>query len=438
MGKNEISSFVGIGDNISLLKQIDKACDVAEKNIVERCIELGNTPPPQAQGFFAEAFHAETFNVDAVVNRMDHLKAEILKSNELKSPDIVIKDENEIIKYFSSKYYKTGKESATHQRGYDDQGRLIPDDQLKEADKFLKDNPSDTNQEVREQLTSKVHHKNVESQGLERVESEEKFTQTKETAEIELNPDIDLDNILDEAARSGGTAAAITISMILAPMIGNFTKELVTQGKINPELLSEEFSQLDISKLTNSGFRAAVSSSVNMASKGGLLTESLRDLDPTMVAGITVMVFEGVREFKNYKSGEISGEVFTDRIALKSVSTFAGIKGAVIGQAFIPVPILGALIGAALGSILAHDGYKLLDGFVESYFRSESFEELKKINNELLNSFEELNDSYEKWIETNTYYNQIIIQRKKEEKEISKISNKLDLEISDALGEKYD
>jgi hypothetical protein len=57
-------------------------------------------------------------------------------------------------------------------------------------------------------------------------------------------------------------------------------------------------------------------------------------------------------------TGEISGAEFAERTARKAVVATGGVVGAHIGQAVIPIPVLGAVVGNFLGGLIGAVGYE--------------------------------------------------------------------------------
>ena len=81
MKEENIGIYTALGENADFVHRVDQACEKAASNIIQRVQEIGATPVPQAQGFFAEVWHSETFNADTVLKRMKGVWAEIPKSN---------------------------------------------------------------------------------------------------------------------------------------------------------------------------------------------------------------------------------------------------------------------------------------------------------------------------------------------------------------------
>lgn len=72
------------------------------------------------------------------------------------------------------------------------------------------------------------------------------------------------------------------------------------------------------------------------------------------IAGGVVSASFGMLAILNgYRQGEISFEEFCDNSKLICLNTSASILGSMIGQAVIPIPVLGAVVGSIAGSIAA-------------------------------------------------------------------------------------
>lgn len=436
MKEQDIAILSSIGVNAEFLNNVEQACEKAANNIVQRVQELGSTPIGSAQGFFAENWHTETFNVDAVLNRMDGVVAEIKKTKGMpwlsKEPDLLIKDlknHDKIIEEIGSKSYKNGKDSVDAQKGYGDQTRLIPTDQMEDAKKYIdhqvikgvstgRDNRVANAQElenIRDKLTDRIKYGNAESQPLGRKESEAKLKETLREGKIEIQPQIDATHIIEESLRSGAVAAGITISMFVVPRIYNVIVQRCRNGEWPSNAVQSIFNGIG-SKTIEAGLRGCIATSITMSAKAGLLGEVARSLDPTLIGTLTFITIEGAKDFTKLRKGELTGDLFTDSMLRKSVSATAGAYGAFLGQLVIPVPVVGAMAGAMLGSIIANHGYQFLDTMSEAYFRTAEFEQMKKINTCIAIEWNAIISDYEQWVENGFHYK---VEKQKLEAQIS-------------------
>lgn len=417
MEEKDIAILSSTGVNAEFLNEVEQAYEKASGNIVQRVQGLGAMPIDKAQGFFAEVWHSETFNADTVLNRMNKVAAEIPKSNGPFSQDMLLKDHGKLIEEYGSKYYKNAKASVDAQKFYGDQTRLIPTDQMEEARKYIdhqilkdistgKDNRIANAQElenIRDKSTDRIKYGKAESQPLERNESEVKTKEVRRTGEIDIQPQIDATKIIEESLRSGAVAAGITISMFIAPRIYNTIVHWCRNGDWPPSAVQSIFSGIG-SKTIEAGLRGGVATSITMSAKAGLLGGAARGLDPILIGTLTFIAFECAKDFSKLRKGELTGELFADSMMRKSVSATAGVYGAVFGQMAIPIPVVGAMAGAMLGSIIANHGYQFLDTVSEAYFRTAEFEQMKKINICLAADWNTFISNYEQWVKTGLQY----------------------------------
>jgi len=451
MKKEDIGILTSIGVNADFINKIEKACEKAANEISQRVRELGNTPTDKAQGYFAEVWHAETFNVDATLNRMDTVVSELPKSNASLSADILVKENGRTVQEISSKYYQNAGASVNEQKGYENQERLIPSDQIEEAEKYAdqkiaKDlatgresriDNAEKVKEVKERLTDRVKHDDAESEPLGRKESESMYKRTKRGEELDIRPQIEFSNIVEESLRSGAIAAGITISTALAPQIYNILVKRCQEG-IWPQNSLQSIFQGTGSKAAEAGMRGSIATAITMSAKAGYLGQATRDLDPTMIGTMTFIAFEGAKDFSSYTNGELTGELFADSMMRKSISATAGAYGATLGQVLIPVPVVGAMVGAILGSIMAQQGYQFMEIVTESYFRSKEFEEIKQVNIRLADEWNSFISAYDQWKERRILYE---IDKQRWQTKLQKsetVDRQLDLKIKEALEDSYE
>ena len=68
-----IGIFAATGDISSYLNNVDKAVEAAKENLRRAVEARQGVPMDYAQGFYAEHWHAETFNVDAAMKRINQI-----------------------------------------------------------------------------------------------------------------------------------------------------------------------------------------------------------------------------------------------------------------------------------------------------------------------------------------------------------------------------
>lgn len=421
MPDEDIGSLTAIGDHAAFLREVDAACERATNTIVEGVAATGERRAPYAQGNYAESHHAATYNVDSVLNRMGDVEARVLQSNGYKSPDIVLKENGKALRSYSLKYYKSGKASVDAQKRYGEQERLIPDEQLEAAREYIKqqvakdratgrsnrlENAAEL-ERIEDRLTGNVQEGTAESETLSREESEQRLKEVRRGERPDVQPQIDGEVIARESLRSGGIAAGITLGLAVAPRIYEELRYWNGPGEwsINelPGALRRVFH--DPAKLAaESGVRGALATSITLLARKGAFGEAARDVSPPLVGTLTYLTVEGGKDYLKYRSGGLSGEWFADGMMRKSVGAATGAYGAALGQVVIPIPIIGSMIGASLGSIVANNGYQFAETATENFYREEQLRELAGAYTELSTAWMDLESRYEYWLEHDAFY----------------------------------
>ena len=150
-----------------------------------------------------------------------------------------------------------------------------------------------------------------------------------------------------EAAKSGAVIGG-SISIVRNAVA-------LCKGDIDPE-----DAVINVAKDTASSAGMAYATGATGAALKGAMqnakSETLRTLSKTNVPAIIVSVsVQTAKVMKRYFEGEIDGVECLEELGLISSSMFA-----VVGQALIPVPILGGLIGGMVGYAFASANYGVL------------------------------------------------------------------------------
>lgn len=371
----------------------------------------------QEAGFIAEKWHTETFNIDSVV-KGSKSRASMPESNKLGSADIVTNYGEEV----SLKYYKTGSESARAQattliekykeykmskdnpmsfpeflnkNGYENadqelmeeglegvykgQTRIIPADQYDEAVRYLEGRVkslSKTNVKTANVL-SNTYKETLESLSdrLKDPKGTQSRPATKEeieaVAELAKNGDFKPEDfgftlsqiitpkyIVKQSINTGEKTAAIRIALTLGPEIYQTIVKAIQTGEIN----KEDFEKMGADALTSGteGFvEGSVSSAIVLACQAGKFGAQYIDVNPDVVAALTVIAIDSVRYGYALAKGEITPLQYSDLMAEEIVTA----TGSMTVSAGL-VLLLGSskivmLAGCMAGGMLASVGYNL-------------------------------------------------------------------------------
>lgn len=118
----------------------------------------------------------------------------------------------------------------------------------------------------------------------------------------------------------------------------------------------------DVAKDTASGAAAGYAVNFGLSAVSSVMQESGADImrtvaDSALPAQIALGVLEAGKTLLRYSSGEIDGKECIAELQEKGAGTAGAIAGAEVGQAVIPVPVVGAAVGAMVGYALAGEVY---------------------------------------------------------------------------------
>lgn len=361
------------------------------------------------KGDIAEFWHAGTFNLNSII-RGSKNRVYVDRSHDFGSADIT---SNFGLKY-GLKYYKTGAESAKQQaksvferykeyqakggkdtldeflkkRGldnidtilndpvYNGQVRIIPKDQLIEAQEYLKrkiieeasKRPEQMRryQETLKMLTDRIKDsKGTESIALSKEDAEilaslakEGLVTEEELASLGISTEnlISYEHILRQAFKSGLSSLTITLILKISPLICKSIKQLVLDGEID----EEQFKKIGFEAINASGegfIRGSVSAALTTACKSGLWGNALKTVDPSIVGAVTVLAIDMMKKSYKVANGQMKqNELIMEFIKEMYISTTSLIAGG-ISQSIIEIPVLGFMLGSFIGSMFASFTY---------------------------------------------------------------------------------
>lgn len=385
------------------------------KNVADRISDLEsdingfngfNTPTGNLKGDIAEFWHSGTFNIDAAVKGSNSLTY-VNRSHDFASADIT---SNYGIEY-GLKYYADGRKSADAQslsyfqryaeyksqtgrvdlsfldylkeKGIDEESvmydpiysgqvRIIPADQLKDAVDYLKwkiakEGLTRPEQVARYQDTlNNLSTKLESSDGVSSIELTE--SEAKDIARLAKEGGfkasdygltteelVKFQYIIKEGLRAGTSAAVISFVLKTAPEIYKCIDKLVKQGEID----EDDLRKVGFAALSGaaSGFvRGFVAASLTTACKTGAFGEALKTVDPSGIAGLTVLMVETLSDSFKVVAGDMPANQMADNLIKNVIVISAGVGLGIVFKtylAFIPGSyLLGNFIGTVIGSFV--------------------------------------------------------------------------------------
>lgn len=340
------------------------------------------------KGDVAEFWHADTYNIDAAVNK-SALRMEVPRSTNLGSVDVQPVQSSDNI--YSLKYYKDGEASAKAQaqsvlegsKGrqgsstdplYAGQYRLIPADQIADAETFLKRKIAEESvkrpdqvpryQEALDMLRDRVS----DSSGNESVPLTEQESRmianlaktgeaTDDLPGLEAFKEEMLKQSVADICKAGLTAATISLVLKTAPEVFAAIDQLIANG----ELDEGQFKAVGTAALSggSEGFvRGTISASVMACLKHAEI-----DVSPALIGALTVIAFDTMKNAYLVSVGKKKRQELANELVKEIfVSTCALVSGG-LTQGLTPnLPVLGymlgSFVGSSIGSLTYDFGYK--------------------------------------------------------------------------------
>lgn len=207
----------------------------------------------------------------------------------------------------------------------------------------------------------------IEASTITRAEAEAKVapaTVLKETRSIR-STHAKQESTIREAhrptPRTGLHAAAAS-----AAFEGGFVLARAIRAKLRSGTRLEEFTPEDWSEVLAEAGIGATRGFV----RGGVLyvvtasiPETMTNSSPiaAMASAVVTAAFAIAEQTHRYRAGEITPEEFGDSCLRLSVDTSLQLVATLMGQALIPVPLLGSIIGSAVGAVLSSLAHEYLD-----------------------------------------------------------------------------
>lgn len=293
---------------------------------------------PRLDGFIAEQYHAQTFNMNAEAAGSPY-RAKVLESANgyaKNSVDIVIVDSNgNIVRRYQSKYCKDAKatEQAFAHGDYRGQQKLVPEGQEGAIQK-----KSATVIEAPDGTTSNPLTKS-------RAEQMRDEAQSGNWNELNWNEYAAKDLAIGIGKQAGYAAlqgAAIGVGFDVAQKLWN-----------GEEIEAEEVVGTALASGADFGIKAAAAGALKVGVEKEIITVIPKGTPAGTIANIAYVAIEDVKVVGKMMSGELSFKEGVEKIEQTTVATVAGL--AAMGK--------GAAIGAAAGTVFGPAG-AAIGGFV--------------------------------------------------------------------------
>lgn len=326
-------SSMGMKESVQYLKELDSTLvevnDCLHKTIITKSGNINQNP--NLDGFIAEQYHAQTFNLNAKSCGSKY-RAKVLEPNgevyAKNSVDIVIQDESgRIISKYQSKYCKNAKQtSKAFKKGdYRGQRKLVPDgqeSQIIKSSNVIESPDGTTSNPLSKESAIELRDK-AQNQKWDDLTWNDYKTQN-----IALN----LGKQVGYATLQG---AAIGVGFDVAQKIYN-----------NEEIEAEELIETALKSGADFGIKAAVAGALKVAAEKEIISVIPKGTPAGTLANIAYVSIENVKVLGKVATGELSIREGLEKMEQTTTSAVTGLMASA----------KGAKIGAGIGTVLGLSG----------------------------------------------------------------------------------
>ena len=351
-------------------------------------------------GFAAEAFHAESFNLDAIMKDKDvraftdGFRQTPLTRNHPTHDIVVMKDGEQVLgaqlKYFkdadaTQKAFRSTRDGVHH---YEQADRFIgPSEQIKgiqaSAHKTVLKNQqtrpevAKAAEKVRDCTVGQIEVDGVQSTQLSKTEAEQLGAGTRQGKDMHRRMQDDYLNKVtaQQSLRAAGSAAIITA--VTAGCINTFQSiKLVQEGELSAEQAALRILRDTAIAAGDSALKAgAATATVSLAARSlpSLFSGSAfqTSLASGTIAGATVCAVDLVQCLVLFAAGKMTRDELETRTGRNIFQTGAAVVGASVGSSIgaLGGPV-GMLIGSLVGGMIASLAMNIaLDNHLEKPFQ---------------------------------------------------------------------
>lgn len=376
----KMGSAVNAIQKSGYLKEIDRTLEKANDKLLDTVMRknLDVNRNPNLDGFLAERYHVETFNVNAAVKKSPW-RARVVEPTGAygkNSVDVVIfnSDTKKIARRYQFKYGADAKatEQMWNNGNYKFQRFLAPKGQSQEISSKAVEVLESPDGKVRSTALSKTDAKKLQ-------ENAQKLDAVKN--DLTLEKDVAVKDLAPELGKQG-------VQSFLVGGIYGAGKETLSQWKQGETL---DVKKIGKSSLEGGGDFAAkqtLASFLKVGSEKGIVKAIPKGTSMETITNISCVAIEDAKIAVKVGKGELTAAEGAGQAVETTVSTGAGVlaagKGAVIGgkigtaggaviASFAAGPeasVVGAKVGAVVGEVVGGSiGYLVGSGAAESFVK---------------------------------------------------------------------
>ena len=389
-------------------------------------VQSTDLPADKLQGFVAEIWHSGTFNADSAVHH-SVATAKAPDVNTYASADVEFGGSRASLKYYKdakssyaaqsetpyerymhlkAKADKAGKSYESldeflgkrkikkedmHKSMYQGQAKLIPTNQLLDAQNLLdkKIAVAQANgkldqvaryKEVQATLTDilsdKKGNKSIplsreDAQRLTRAVKEGNLDQELlSECGLDINQLVTAKDIMSEAFSAGLSAAVISFVIGIAPTIIDGISMLVSEGEIDPKLFAE-MGYKGLSSAARGFINGSITAALVACCQSGKLGTTLMGANASMISTAVVLMIGTLESGIRLATGRINKAQMAEEMSRLYITTAFSVGGGIAASVwFVEIPplamaayMLGSFIGGVIGGFAYNIGHSLFMSF---------------------------------------------------------------------------
>ena len=366
---DNIGGVAGTFESSEYASKVEASVDEAIAALQREAAHRVNVSEDYLKGWLAEQWHAGTLKASAAARGRSDVWANVPANN---SPgDDVRYGDSSFSKVAEVKYYKTAEDTAkaVSRPEYDGRTKVVPADQredvaeaaarLAEKNRASRPEQAAHYQDTADHAGERIQVGNASSKPLDEKHAKEIAREFKHDGDIEpdrhgLNTEsiVEWSDIARQSGEAAFHAAALSAALSAAPHVWGTLQEYLETGVIDPAKLAER-GRVVLMNAGTAGLRGGVAAGLTAACKMGLMGEALKGISPSAIGMATTITLNAIDYSIKLQQGRITGREFAHCCLRDSFVLTGAMCGAAVGQVIIPIPLLGALAGNIVGSMLS-------------------------------------------------------------------------------------
>lgn len=319
-----------------------------------------NVAADKAQGHLFEQLEVVKFNLDALKKDSDLFAKTTASMGFSTDPvDIVIKRGQETLREVQAKSCNSAARSAfaLSQDKYEEMARLAPSDQAQKIEELLKKRiesgtlkAEDYEQTLRN-FKKSLAHEDVSSSGTTYQEAlDSRNIETAKNIADKFKLKSALTDMHESGKRAGNVGALVTGSISTVTGLHSMYKGDIEIGELTSRVTVDAAKGYATGYVVTAMSKGITHSTTNFLGKSVARSFARSNAPVAIAAGVV----NTSKSFIAYINGDIDSEQLLEEVSHTAITSTSSFYYGALGQVAIPIPVVGALIGAGVGYFIGN------------------------------------------------------------------------------------